>query len=91
MIHKCRYGQRIALHLRDGLHNIVNHLDKLFGTVFTAGLVIVNGVGPVGGYIDLLERGCAGVNGLPVHVNNIAALLKIRLLGGLFHELNSVL
>ena len=41
------------------------------------GLLGVDGVGPVGGHVDLLIGGGAQVDGLVVHVNDVLALLQV--------------
>ena len=47
-------------------------------------------VGPVGRHVDLLECGGAGVNGLPVGLDHVHALLQVGLLRGVLHILNGV-
>ena len=89
MVNECGYGQRIAVHEADRLHDAVNHLNELCGAVLGDGYGGVNCVCPVGGNVDLDICGSAGVDSLLVHLDYLFALLH-ELLGLLLHVADSL-
>ena len=88
VIHECGYGQAVAVHQGDGLHDAGNLLDQggiafqlLFGSV-------VDRVRPIGGNVHLHECGCAGLDGAVVHVHHVLALLQVGLGCSILHVLD---
>ncbi|CDC68726.1 putative uncharacterized protein [Oscillibacter sp. CAG:155] len=84
------HGQRIAIHL---VHGVQDGLDLLHqsGGAFQNGVVFhVLGVRPVGGHVELLEGGGAGVDGLVVHIHHVLALLQVGVRGGVLHVLDGI-
>ena len=75
MICKCGNGKRIAVHLADGLHDGVNHLNELLGALALFGSGVVNCCCPLCGKVDLNVCSCAGVDSVLVHLNDFDALL----------------
>ena len=80
-------GQRVAVHAVDGLHELADLLDDGLATLKGELDLLVLGVGPVGGHLS----GGAGVDGLPVGLDDVLALLGVGLLGGGLHVLDGVL
>ena len=84
-------GQAVAVHTSDGLHDITDLLDQLRTAGESLGSGISLGVGPGSGNVDLVDRVNTSIDGLPVHLNNVLALLAVALLSCLLHEVDSVL
>ncbi len=91
MGHKHADGQAVAVHSANGLQNILDHGDQLGLALQAVAGLLVRGVGPVGGHIDLDEGGSAGVNGLVVHFHHVLTLLGVGLGGGVLHVLDGLL
>ncbi len=90
MVHKRGDGQAVAVHLVDGHQDVLDHLDQL-GLALEHGLVLlVLGVCPCGRNLDLDISGRAGVDGLPVLLDDVHALLGVGVLGGVLHILDGV-
>jgi len=77
--------QAVAVHLANGVEDGLNDLNGVSGA-FQIQLVSGGLSGsPSGGNIDLHICGSAGVDGIPVLVNNIAALLQVGSLSSGLH------
>ena len=83
-------GQRVAVHAADGLHDLAHLLDELGLALKLGGSYVACGVRPVGGNVDLHERGRAGVDRLVVHVNDGLALLQVRFRSRILHVLDGL-
>ena len=70
--------------MSDGLHDLVNHLDKLLCALALCFAYIVLSVCPVSRNVNLDISGCAGVDCLFVHFNDFFTLLH-ELLGFFLH------
>src|SRR5699024_2048082 len=64
---ECGYRQRVAVHTADRLHDLLDHLDRLLAAFQMLALGLVLCVRPGCRDVDLLERGCTGVDRLVVH------------------------
>ena len=84
-------GQGVAVHTVDRLEEVLDLLDDggaaLKGEL--GGRVL--GGRPVGGHLELAERGGAGVDGLVVGVDDGLALLHVGLGGRVLHVLQGLL
>ena len=89
VVHKYRNGERIAVHKTYRLHNIVNHLDKLSGTLFLYRSGVVLCISPVGGNVNLNIGSSACVDCLLVHLDDFFTLLH-KLLGLFLHIADSL-
>ena len=83
-------GQRVAVHAADGLHDLAHLLDELGLALKLGGSCVACGVRPVGGNVDLHERGRAGVDRLVVHVDDGLALLQVRFRSRILHVLDGL-
>ena len=75
MIHEGGNGKAVAVHLADGLHDGIDHLDELRGTLVRRGLCIIRRIRPLGGHVDLHIGGSACIDRLFVHFDDLFALL----------------
>ena len=82
--------QAVAVHTGDGLHNVADLLDQSLGSLQGLRSRISSGVGPGGGDLDLMDSVQAGVDSLPVHLDNSVALLAVALLGSGLHVLDGI-
>ena len=78
-------GQAVAVHLADGVEDGLDLLHKLRAALQNGGVGGVLSGGPVGGNLELLVGGGAGVNGLVVHIHHVLALLQVGVGGGVLH------
>ena len=83
--------QAVAVHAVDGVENVLDLLDQLRLALEHFGLVLVHGVGPVGGNVDLLVGGGAEVDGLVVHIDDVLTLLQVGVRRGVLHVLDGLL
>ena len=83
--------QRVAVHAAHGLHDVADHRNGLFGAFEMLNVSFLGGVRPVGRNIDLHERAGAGVDGVPVLLDNVHALLHVGVLGGILHVLDGLI
>ena len=83
--------QAVAVHSADGVQDVLHDLHGL-GTAFQSGLslVVLSG-SPGSGNVNLDESGSAGINGVPVLLNNIAALLQVGVFSSVLHVLHGIL
>ncbi len=88
MVNECGNRQAVTVHFADGLHDVVNHLDQLCGTVLGHSSCIVGCICPICGNINLHIRGCACVDCFFVHLDDFNTLLH-ELLGFFFHIADS--
>ena len=84
-------GQGVAVHLVDGLHDVLHLSHQLSLALVVVGNGSVLGGSPVGGHVHLDEGGSAQVDGLVVHVNHVLALLQVGLGGSFLHVADAVL
>ena len=77
-------GKTVTVHLSDGLHNAVNHLNKFCGAVFRYGNGSVLCICPIRRNVNLNISRSTCVNSLFVHFNDFFTLLH-ELLGFFFH------
>ena len=84
-------GQAVAVHSADGVQDGLDDLDGV-GTAFQNGfgLVVLSG-SPGSGNIDLVVSGSAGIDGVPVLLDDVAALLQVGVLGSVLHVLDGIL
>ena len=83
MIDESGNGQRIAVHLVNGIEDSFDHLNGLFAAGVDLLVYLVLCGLPGLGNLDLYECGCAGVDSLVVHIDNVLTLLEVGC-GGLF-------
>ena len=83
-------GQRVAVHAADGLHDLAHLLDELWLALKLGGSRVARGVRPIGGNVDLHERGRAGVDRLVVHVDDGLSLLQVRFRSRILHVLDGL-
>ena len=83
MIDESGNGQRIAVHLVNGIEDSFDHLNGLFAAGVDLLVCLVLCGLPGLGNIDLDKCGCACVDCLVVHIDNVLALLEVGC-GGLF-------
>ena len=89
--HEGRDRQAVAVHTGNGLHDLTDLLDQLRTAGESLGCGISFGVGPGCGHVHLVDGVNACVNGLPVHLNDVLALLAVALLSCLLHEVDGIL
>ena len=84
-------GQAVAVHSADGVQDGLDDLDGV-GTAFQngLGLVVLSG-SPGSGNIDLVVSGSAHIDGVPVLLDDVAALLQVGVLGSVLHVLDGIL
>ncbi|CAN3974044.1 1-deoxy-D-xylulose-5-phosphate synthase, partial [Dysosmobacter welbionis] len=90
MLDEGGHGQAVAVHAAHGVQNRADLLHQSGGALVLDGLGLVHSVGPVGGHIELLVGGGAGVDGLVVHVHDVLALLQVGVGGGVLHVAHSL-
>ena len=82
--------QAVAVHLVDGEEDVLDHLHEFR---LALKLVLDDNVlsgGPGSGNLDLDIGGGAGVDGVPVLLDNVHALLGVGMLGSVLHVLDGV-
>ncbi len=82
--------QAVAVHPADGMQDALDDVDGV-GRAFQNGLgLIVLGGSPGSGHVDLHVGGSAGIDGVPVLLNHVPALLQVGVLSGVLHILDGV-
>ena len=84
-----RHRQTVAIHARNGQHDVGDHLHQRGIACKRVLLRLVLRIGPRCRHINLHERRSARIDCLMVAINNVLTLLDVRLRCRIFHVSNS--